>query len=124
MMEGCKCSEDKECVFPFGDLSASAQYAGHSQGQKWKIHLSKDVSTNTRNLGLKSHCCFCDVSLQFFTPRSQSGPSQECVAMATGSIGEPLGITQNPHLCLFLSLLPFSLSLSLFFICKWKAVPE
>lgn len=108
-MEGCKYSEGKECVvFPFGDLLASARHAGHSQGQGWKIYLSKTVSTNTRNLGLKSHCCFCDVSLQFFTPSSQSGPSQECVAMATGSIGEPLGITQNTHLCVFLSLLPLS----------------
>lgn len=39
--------------------------------------------------------------------------------MATGSIGEPLGITQNSHLCS-----PLSLSLPSLFICKWEAVPE
>jgi hypothetical protein len=55
---------------------------------------------------------FCDASLQFSTPSSQSGPSQKRVAMATGSIGEPLGITQNSHLCSLLSLSPYPLFLS------------
>lgn len=104
-------------VWEFWTCFTTAEYAGVKEK---KCVYTKNDSRNTESLGPNSHCCFHNACLQFFAPTPpQSGPQPEYVAIATGSVGEPLSSTQW-----FTSVLLSLSSLPSLFICKWKAARE